>query len=99
MPKDEFDWEDPLALTGVALPTSEDTTDVMAECFVEEFMRMGYPADRILALFRRPDYFGPRRVLDQRGEAFVRGVIAETFARWGRQMCWSDSTVGTPNPT
>ena len=58
MPKDEFDFEDPLELNGVALLTHEDTTDEMAECFIEEFMRMGYNHKQILALFRNPHYLG-----------------------------------------
>ena len=49
MPKDEFDFEDPLELNGMAFLTVEDTTDAMCECFIEEFMRMGYSAKQILA--------------------------------------------------
>ena len=33
MPKDEFDFEDPLELNGVAFLTEEDTSAEMAECF------------------------------------------------------------------
>ena len=36
MPKDEFDFEDPLELNGAALLSDEDTLQPMAECFVEE---------------------------------------------------------------
>ena len=54
MPKDEFDFEDPLELNGIALQTQEDTTDAMCECFIEEFMRMGHNAGQVLALFRNP---------------------------------------------
>ena len=39
MPKDEFDFEDPFELNGMAFMTQEDTTNDMAETFVEEFMR------------------------------------------------------------
>jgi len=42
MPKDEFDLEDPLEAVAVELPSDEDTLVPMAECFIEEFMRMGY---------------------------------------------------------
>jgi hypothetical protein len=86
MPKDEFDFEDPLALNGVALLTEEDTTDAMCECFIEEFMRMGYNARQVLALFRNPNYLGMNMVLSNRGEQFVRDSIIEIFARWGRPM-------------
>jgi hypothetical protein len=84
MPKDEFDFEDPLELNGMALLTEEDTTDAMCECFIEEFMRMGHNAKQILALFRNPHYLGMNMVLEKRGEPFIRDRITETFARWGR---------------
>ena len=59
MPKDEFDFEDPFELNGMAFLTHEDTTDDMAECFIEEFMRMGYGSKQIFALFKNPHYLGP----------------------------------------
>src|SRR6266540_369608 len=49
MPKDEFDFEDPFELNGMALLSHEDTTGGMAECFIEEFMRMGYGHTKVLA--------------------------------------------------
>ena len=88
MPKDEFDFEDPMELTGVAFFTEEDTTDAMCECFVEEFMMMGYDHLRILGLFRHPHYIGMNMVLQNRGEQFVRDRIAEIFATWGRPVTW-----------
>ena len=90
MPKDEFDFEDPLELNGVALLTDEDTSAGMSECFAEEFMRMGYNHKQVLALFLNPHYVGPNMVLQNKGELFVRDIIAETFARWGRPIEWSN---------
>jgi hypothetical protein len=84
MPKDEFDFEDPLELNGIALLTEEDTTDAMCECFIEEFMRMGHDASQVLALFRNPHYLGMNMVLEKRGEPFVRDCITDVYARWGR---------------
>ena len=89
MPKDEFDFEDPLELNGVALRTQEDTTDLMCECFIEEFMRLRYAPGQILGLFRNPHYLGMRLVLQNRGEEFVRDRIAEVFSRWGRHLDWT----------
>jgi hypothetical protein len=86
MPKDEFDFEDPLELSGVGLLTGEDTTGPMCECFIEEFMRMGYNARQILAMFRNPHYIGMNMVLQNRGEPFVREQIETVFARWGRAV-------------
>ena len=93
MPKDEFDFEDPLELNGVAFLTEEDTSAEMAECFAEEFMRMGYNHKQVLALFRNPHYVGPNMVLANKGEPFVRDIIAETFARWGRPIQWPATTA------
>ncbi len=89
MPKDEFDFDDPMELNAVALACHEDTTGVMAECFIEEFMRLGYNAKQILALFRNPHYLGMNLVIQRRGEAFVRDRIAEVFARWGKPVPWT----------
>ena len=84
MPKDEFDPADPLELNGVALCTEHDTTGAMAECFVEEFLRLGHSPQQILALFRNPHYLGTHMVLEKHGEPCVRDIIRRVFAQWGR---------------
>jgi hypothetical protein len=94
MPKDEFDVDDPLELNGVTLGTDEDTTGTMCECFIEEFMRMAYSPSRLLALFRNPQYTGLNMIMANRGEAFVRQMVEETFARWGRRCVWSPAEAG-----
>jgi len=96
MPKDEFDFEDPLELNGIVLLTEEDTTDAMCECFIEEFMRMGHSASQILALFRNPHYLGMNMVLEKRGEQFVRDCITDVYARWGRPL--EKSETRNPKP-
>ena len=88
MPKDEFDFEDPFELNGMAFMTHEDTTNDMAECFIEEFMRMGYGHKQVLALFRNPHYIGPNMAFEKRGEPFIRDLIADVFARWGKVAEW-----------
>src|SRR5262245_50723822 len=93
MPKDEFDFDDPFELNGVGLVCEEDTTEAMTECFVEEFMRLGYNHKQILALFRNPHYIGMNMALQNRGEPFVVDKIAEVFARWGRPV---DVVSGVP---
>lgn len=98
MPKDEFDFEDPFELNGVAFLTTEDTTDDMAECFTEEFMRMGYPHQQILALFRNPHYLGPHMAYEKRGEPFIRDLITEVFARWGKAVTWPMSPAPASPP-
>jgi hypothetical protein len=88
MPKDEFDFDDPLELNGIALYTDEDTSRDMAECFVEEFLMMGYNHKQLLALFRNPHYIGMNMVLENKGEPFVKEVIGDVFARWGKKIEW-----------
>ena len=90
MPKDEFDFDDPLELSGVGFFTEEDTTEPMTDCFVEEFLRLGYNHKQILALFRNPHYLGMNMVLQNRGEQFVRERIREIFAVWGKVVTWAN---------
>lgn len=89
MPKNEFDLEDPLELRGMVIPSQEDTTIDMAECFIEEFMRMSYSHSEVLALFRNPHYLGPHMAWERHGEPFIRNLIADVFARWGRSVTWT----------
>jgi hypothetical protein len=95
MPKDEFDFDDPMELNGIGLVCEEDTTEAMAECFIEEFMRLGYNHKRLFALFRNPHYIGMNLVMQNRGELFVREKISEVFARWGRLVEWAGGTEST----
>ncbi len=99
MPKYESDPEDPLELHGVELVTAEDTTGAMTECFIEEFLRLGYDAPRLLALFRNPFYSGLHRVLHTHGEAFVRQKITEVFARWHRPVEFATAAAPAPTPS
>ncbi len=93
MPKDEFDPEDPMELCGVGLVTDEDTSEAMTDCFIEEFMRLGYNHKQLLALFRNPHYIGVNMVLQNKGEQFVRNRIAEAFAAWGKPVAWKAPCV------
>jgi hypothetical protein len=93
MPKDEFDVNDPMELNGVVLSTEEETICAMAECFTEEYMRMGYNHKQVLALFRNPYYLGMNVVLQEQGEFFVRNLISQVFARWGRPCAWPEGEV------
>lgn len=98
MPKDEFDPEDPMELCGVGLVTPQDTSEAMTECFIEEFLRLGYEAPGILGLFRNPHYTGVNMVLQNRGEPFVRDKITEVFGWWGREARWESAPTNTPPP-
>ncbi len=74
-----FAKEDPLALTGMALDLSKEEArraeEEMAECFVEEYMRIGHGDEDILALFQNPFYRATHAILKSRGEGFVRELI------------------------
>jgi hypothetical protein len=61
----------------------------MAECFIEEFLRLGHSAVQILALFRNPHYTGMNMVLQNRGEDFVKAKISEVFGWWKREVTGS----------
>jgi hypothetical protein len=91
MPKNEFDFEDPMELNGVAFLTEEDSAEAMCECFIEEFLWMGCKPVEILDLFRNPFYLGMHRVLKERGEPYVREQIEKVFATWGRRITWPDN--------
>ena len=98
MPKDEFDFDDPLELNGVSIVCEEDTIEAMTECFIEEFMRLGHNHKQILAMFRNPHYLGMNMALQKRGEQFVRDTITEVFARWGRTVTWASSAAQPLTP-
>ena len=75
MPYDDYDTEDPLELVGCEVELEEEHLTEMAECFVEEFARMGAGANQLLELFRNPFYRGPHSVFERRGEAWVKDLI------------------------
>ncbi len=88
----EFEPEDPMMLQGVALPG--DSEAAMAETFVEELIRMGFPDSAVLKVFSNPFYSGPHRLLTKHGEGFVRELIASIRGRWGHpRFSTSDSEV------
>jgi hypothetical protein len=96
MPKDEVDPQDPLELSGMAFLTTEDTSEDMTECFVEEYLRMGHSPAQILSYFRDPFYLAVNMVLENRGEPWVRRKIVEAFARWGRPV--EEAALAPANP-
>ena len=97
MPKDEFDFEDPMELSGVVLATEEETMDAMCDCFIEEFMRLGYDHRQIFSLFKNPHYLGMNMVLRERGEDFIRRRISEVFVLWGKSVAWDAAITILPD--
>ena len=82
MAKKEFEPEDPMERVGVTIPGSDP--EVMAECLVEEYFRMGYDEEAIWDLFRNPFYRATHLIYQQRGEAYVKALIGEIKDTWGR---------------
>ena len=48
----EIEPDDPMELVGVVLPANPEAERDMAYVFAEEFARMGYDRERLLALFK-----------------------------------------------
>lgn len=96
MPKDEIDPEDPHALVGVAVPTADpDAAEAaLARGLVEEFVRLGFDEDRVAAMFSTPFFAGAHRILERRGEAYVRALAREAVARF-RPLWHSDRMPST----
>jgi hypothetical protein len=84
MPYDDPSPEDPTVLVGVELPVSEGTDIEMAYVFAEEFARLGFSEQQVLALFREPYYAGAYRALETLGENTIREIVRETLGVWGQ---------------
>ncbi len=84
MPYDDPDATDPMTLHGVVVETQNDNAmREMAECFVEEYIRSGFDADRILRMFKTQGYAGPFLAYQTIGEEVIQSIIVEMFALWG----------------
>ncbi len=78
MPMREPDSEDPMELVGVRLPVPDDCAlKEMAECFAEEFLRMGHSVKQVLALFKNPFYGGPHEAYRKPGEEWTCEMIKD----------------------
>lgn len=88
MPYQEPDATDPMTLEGVELDAgsaaeARRANIEMAECFIDEFMRLGFSTDRIWRLFTTAAYAGPHRALHTLGEQHIRALIEASTRRWG----------------
>ncbi len=82
MPRGEFANEDPLELVGMVLPGEAGQLERMAETIVEEYVRLGWDERRLMVLFTQPVFMATHRIYLQKGEAYVRDLIAKTRRRW-----------------
>ena len=83
MPQEEFVPEDPMELTGMVLPGKPGQLEAMAECLVEEYVRLGWTEPRLMTLFVNPMFLAPHRVYRLKGEGYVRDLIRRVSAKWG----------------
>ena len=84
MPYDDPDPTDPMTLHGVAVETSDDTAMVeMAECFIDEYARLGFDANRILHMFNTRGYAGPFMATTALGRERIRDLVTTVLDRWG----------------
>ncbi len=78
MPMRETDADEPMELVGVCLPVPDDqATRAMAECFVEEFVRLGHTADELMRMFQNPFYAGVHQAYQALGEAYIGELITK----------------------
>jgi hypothetical protein len=82
MPKDEFVDEDPMELVGMVLPGEPGEVERMAECIVDEYVRLGWNEARLMALFTTPMFMGTYRIYRYKGEEYVRELIRSTVNRY-----------------
>jgi hypothetical protein len=76
-----------MMLNGVVLEDGEapplDAVREMAECFIDEYARLGFDANRILHMFRTKGYAGPYMATEILGEEAIRDLVDLVLARWG----------------
>ncbi len=69
-----------MELVGVRLPVQDDTAlKDMADCFAEEFIRMGHSVEEVLALFKNPFYAGPHAAYSNLGEERICEMIEKYY--------------------
>src|SRR3972149_3727884 len=83
MPYHEPDPSDPNVLVGVSLPGDEETTREMAYAFAEEFALLGFDEERLLDVFRTPDYQGAPKAYVLLGEEEIARIVSEAVGVFG----------------
>ena len=71
----EFESEDPMQLVGTLMECDEEEIEEMGLTFVEEFARMRWTREEIMAIFANPHYRGPHTVYRAKGPAFIFRLI------------------------
>ena len=86
MSHEEFEHDDPMGLIGMVFPGEPGQLEAMAECFVEEYVRMGWDERRLMTLFVNPMFLATHRIYRLKGEGYVRELIRRMCAKWGGRV-------------
>lgn len=103
MPYEDPDPTDPMTLHGVEVEAESGESMVdMAACFIEEYARMGFDADRIRQMFHTEAYAGPRLALRTLGDERIRELINDEIAIRGSRRsttnCLAKTSAGIALP-
>jgi len=79
----EFENQDPMQLVGMVMPGEAGQLEAMAECIVEEYVRLGWDEKRLMTIFRSSMFLATNRIYQIKGEAWVRALIRQTLDKWG----------------
>lgn len=80
MPYNDPDITDPMTFHATEVETDDpNSIRDMAECFIEEYVRLGLSRERILDLFRDGRFAGPALAIRRLGEPAVAAMIREQF--------------------
>jgi hypothetical protein len=82
MVQKDFEPDDPMGLVAVDVPAGEP--DLMAECLVEEYVRLGMSDAQLVAIFKNPFFAGAHALYRARGEEHLKSVIARVRCQWGQ---------------
>ena len=84
MPYDDPDVTDPMTLHGVMFETDDLAANrEMAECFIDEYLRLGFDRQRLLHLFQTSGFAGPHLACRLLGLETIATMIDRQMARWG----------------
>jgi hypothetical protein len=83
MAHEGFEDDDPMGLVGMVLPGEPGQLEMMAECLIEEYVRLGWNEARLMTLFVNPMFLATHRIYREKGEVYVRALIHRTCAQWG----------------
>lgn len=89
---------DPMDLVGTVVPGGDVL--YLARCFIEEFAAMGYGGEKILDLFRDPQYVAVHPVFRSLGEDGVRELVEQVLRECGVfRVTETVSTESEPRPS